>query len=291
MFCNRRRAGLIGCLITALALAACDSAPPTGDPSANSEQAASTARPAIVVTSAPSAPPATAAPLPTPTPPPPTTPPATRAPAPTSTEEGESAQVARVIDGDTIEVAIDGQAYRVRYIGVNTPEIGQAFGEEASAANAALVEGKTVRLVRDVSETDRYGRLLRYVYAGDVFVNAELVRQGYAYASAYPPDVKYADYFAQLQADARANGAGLWAPIAAEATQAVLSGGSACPGGCAEPPPGCQIKGNISSSGERIYHVPGGEFYLQTVITPAKGERWFCTEAEALEAGWRKSQR
>ena len=65
-----------------------------------------------------------------------------------------------------------------------------------------------------------------------------------------------------------------------------------CPHGCAEPPPGCVIKGNISwRSGEKIYHLPGQQYYDSTVISPAQGERWFCTEAEALENGWRKSKR
>jgi hypothetical protein len=65
-----------------------------------------------------------------------------------------------------------------------------------------------------------------------------------------------------------------------------------CPHGCAEPPPGCDIKGNISTrTGERIYHLPGQRYYDSTVISPAKGEAWFCTEAEAGENGWRKSKR
>jgi hypothetical protein len=65
-----------------------------------------------------------------------------------------------------------------------------------------------------------------------------------------------------------------------------------CPHGCAEPPPGCDIKGNISlRTRERIYHVPGGEYYGSTVISPALGEAWFCTEAEARENGWRRSKR
>ena len=73
------------------------------------------------------------------------------------------------------------------------------------------MENQTVVLVRDVSETDRYGRLLRYVYVGDVFVNAELVRRGYAQVATYPPDVEFADYFVQLQREAREAGRGLWA--------------------------------------------------------------------------------
>ncbi len=79
-------------------------------------------------------------------------------------------------------------------------------------------------------------------------------------------------------------------PTTAGATTTLTTIG-ACPQGCTTPPPGCLIKGNISSSGEKIYHVPGGAFYAQTIIDPTKGERWFCTEAEALTNGWRKSLR
>ena len=114
------------------------------------------------------------------------------------------AQVTRVVDGDTIEVSIGGTLYRVRYIGIDTPEtvdpnrpVG-CYGPEASAANKALVEGKTVTLERDVSDIDQYGRLLRYIYVGSTFVNAELVRQGYAHAYTYPPDVKYTPYLLSL---------------------------------------------------------------------------------------------
>lgn len=129
---------------------------------------------------------------------------------PTSIAEGEVAQVIRVIDGDTIEVELDGLSHKVRYIGMNTPEMDEFCGPEAKTLNASLVEGQTVRLVKDVSETDRFGRLLRYVYIGDIFVNAELVSLGYAGAATYPPDVAYADLFVQLEAEARAGGRGCW---------------------------------------------------------------------------------
>jgi len=116
----------------------------------------------------------------------------------------------KVIDGDTI--VIEGN-YRVRYIGIDAPEIYphlEAYGIEAWQANCHLVEGKRVRLERDVSETDIYGRLLRYVYADGTFVNAELVREGLAKAEAYPPDTKYQDYLAELEEQARRAGKGMW---------------------------------------------------------------------------------
>ena len=136
----------------------------------------------------------------------------------TATPRGpaETARVLRIVDGDTILVLLDGREERVRYIGVDTPETVapdrpvECFGTEASAANARLVEGQTVRLERDVSERDRFGRLLRYVYAGDVFVNAELVRAGFATAVTFPPDVRETARLRQLERDARAAKRGLW---------------------------------------------------------------------------------
>ncbi len=116
---------------------------------------------------------------------------------------GDTARVTRVIDGDTIDVQLDGVSYRVRYIGMNTPERDEVCYQEAKDANAALVSGKTVTLVKDTSETDVYGRLLRYVYADGVFVNEELVREGWAENAVYPPDTTYADVFHQLELQAR----------------------------------------------------------------------------------------
>ncbi len=101
---------------------------------------------------------------------------------------GEIATVIGIIDGDTIIVDLNGVTWRVRYIGIDTPESGQPCGSEATSANYALVNDKTIRMVKDVNETDRYGRLLRYVYVGDVFVNRELVADGWAEAVDYPPD-------------------------------------------------------------------------------------------------------
>lgn len=214
------------------------------------------------------------------------------------------ALVVRVVDGDTIDVEIDGETYRVRYIGIDTPEtvdpgrpVG-CFGPEASAYNKALVAEKSVGLEKDVSETDRYGRLLRYVWlpgestasGQPEMVNATLVREGYALSSTYPPDVRHQDTFLQLQQEARNAGRGLWGAVCASPVPTptpVGTGSGDCEfSGTSER----VIKGNISSSGEKIYHVPGQRYYDVTVIDEAKGERWFCTEAEAVAAGWRKAK-
>ena len=122
--------------------------------------------------------------------------------------------VTRVVDGDTIELET-GQ--KVRYIGVNSPESVdprrsvQCFGKEASDYNKQLVEGKKVKLVKDISEVDKYGRLLRYVYLADgTFVNLTLVRNGYARASTFPPDVHFSKLFVAAEREAREEGKGLW---------------------------------------------------------------------------------
>ncbi len=209
------------------------------------------------------------------------------------------ATVVRVVDGDTIEVEIEGETYKLRYIGIDTPEtvdprrpVG-CFGEEASAANKALVEGLTVGLEKDVSDTDIYGRLLRYVWLNDSeMVNAILVREGYAQSSAYPPDVRHQELFDQLEAEARSTARGLWGPVCLE-TPTPPPAGSPAEGACEYSGTSeAVIKGNISTnSGEKIYHVPGGSFYEQTVIDEAAGERWFCAESDAIAAGWRLSLR
>lgn len=203
--------------------------------------------------------------------------------------------VSRVIDGDTIEIST-GQ--KVRYIGIDTPETVhpektvQCFGTEASQKNKELVEGKLVRLEKDVSETDKYGRLLRYVYlisdgsTPTIFVNDYLISQGFARASTYPPDVKYQDRFQEAEANARDNNRGLWSNCLPGQNQQynpiVQSSLTADPNGC-------NIKGNISSSGERIYHLPGQKYYQKTIINGTKGEKWFCSEDDALKEDFRKS--
>jgi len=117
---------------------------------------------------------------------------------------GQDAVVTRVVDGDTIDVTINGQAFSIRYVGMNTPERGEACYEAATQANALFVQGKTVRLVKDVSEADRFGRLLRYVYVDGLFVNQALVEQGFAEVVSYPPDNAQFDNFRNLENQARA---------------------------------------------------------------------------------------
>ena len=115
--------------------------------------------------------------------------------------------VVEVIDGDTI--VVEG-GYHVRYIGMDSPEIDEFYYVEAKQMNAQLLAGKKVRLEKDITDKDKYGRLLRYVYAGDVFVNAEMVRQGCAWAMVYPPDIKYIVYLEAMEKEARQLKRGFW---------------------------------------------------------------------------------
>jgi micrococcal nuclease len=125
--------------------------------------------------------------------------------------DGDLVTVTQIIDGDTIYVALGGTTYRVRYIGMDTPERGDYFLDDATEANRGLVEGQQVILVKDVSETDRFGRLLRYVYLEDgTFVNAELVRQGYAVIATFPPDVRHQALLLELEREAREADQSLW---------------------------------------------------------------------------------
>ena len=119
----------------------------------------------------------------------------------------EKALVAQVIDGDTIELA---NGKRVRYLGIDTPESGEYYFEEATRRNVDLVHGKTISLQRGNRNTDEYGRLLRYVYADGVFVNAELVAQGYATAYIFDSDERYSQVIVQLEQYAKMRKKGLW---------------------------------------------------------------------------------
>lgn len=206
-------------------------------------------------------------------------------PSATEQENQESVLVTRVIDGDTIEIE---SGTRIRYIGIDTPEPGECFGNEATEANSRLAAGKRVLLETDIQTHDRYGRLLAYVWLGDTLINEELVRQGIATVTTYAPNVKYTDRFLEAQKEAREKKLGLWSdnPCPTFSTSSTSSTSPSVEGAQKD----CAIKGNISSSGEKIYHVPGQRYYERTKIDEGKGERWFCSEKEAIEAGWRKAK-
>ncbi len=142
--------------------------------------------------------------------------------APVTPDGLESATVVRVVDGDTIIVRLDGREQRVRYIGVDTPETvkpdtpEECYGKQASDENHRLVDGQTVYLERDVSNTDDFDRLLRYVYIDGEqdqprrFVNLLLVEGGFAEARSYPPNTSRQSELDAAERDARAAGRGMW---------------------------------------------------------------------------------
>ena len=126
------------------------------------------------------------------------------------------AEVERVVDGDTIDVLLDGESVPVRYIGIDTPESGwpadrpEPFSLEATERNRRLVEGRTVRLLIGEEPFDRYDRLLAYVFVGDPMVNARLIEAGLAEALTIPPNDRFAGRFARLEDRAKAAGVGIW---------------------------------------------------------------------------------
>ena len=140
------------------------------------------------------------------------TPPGTDRPTPQAI--GGLWEVAGVIDGDTIEVWNGEVKQKVRYIGIDAPESytepSECFAEEATAYNSSLVAGTWVDLQHDTSNTDQYGRWLRYVYVGKTFVNEDLVKNGYATAKMYPPDTKKSNDLVAAEQIAKAERSGLW---------------------------------------------------------------------------------
>lgn len=189
--------------------------------------------------------------------------------------------VTRVIDGDTFEIET---GETVRLIGIDTPETVhpikpvECYGPEASNFLKNLIENEEVILIRDLSNTDQYGRLLRYVYFNDLFINEELVAQGYANAVSYPPDVAFQSLFQEAEATAREGLRGLWGAQCLESEEVQGTSDSIC-----------EIKGNISWSGQKLYHLPECPYYEATVINEETGEQYFCSEQEALEAGFAKA--
>lgn len=125
----------------------------------------------------------------------------------------EKAKVSYVLDGDTVEIT---DKKRVRLIGINTPERktgnknGQCFSEKAAKITRSLLENQTIEMEKDVSETDKYGRLLRYIYLDDILINEFLLSAGFARLETIPPDVKYYQLFLEAEKEARSNARGLW---------------------------------------------------------------------------------
>lgn len=193
---------------------------------------------------------------------------------------------ARLIDGDTLE--LDGTIVRLH--GIDAPESGQRCersdgrgydcGETALDGLRKLTAGQTVSC--EGKSTDQYGRLIAICRAQGHELNREMVRLGLAMAFR-----RYSDDYLEAEIDAFKAGRGLWQGRFDPPWEVRKA---AWDSAAREAPEGCPIKGNISSRG-RIYHLPYSRHYARTRINTAKGERWFCTEAEAIAAGWRAPYR
>lgn len=234
-------------------------------------------------------------------------------PTPVAPSAGELVRVSSVVDGDTLHVLVDGSEARVRVIGIDAPEQDECWGAEATDAASSLLAGSSVQLIADPSQDDRdrYGRLLRYVVLPDgTDLGHALVEDGHVFEYTYNSPYRNQQTYRSAEGTAAANRTGLWSQAtcdgrtqpAAEPAQPGALGPSSAPGSSsvaapassqAAPPPAtdvepgdCRIKGNVSDNG-RIYHVPGSRDYDKTKIDPARGERWFCSTAEAEAAGWR----
>ncbi len=209
----------------------------------------------------------------------------------TTSGVGEKTIVTYVVDGDTLDLIINNKEERVRLLLVDTPETKhpskpvQPFGPEASQFAKDTLEGKEVTIELDISERDKYGRLLAYVWIDGKMFNEMLLEQGLArVAYVYAPNTKYVDQFYEIQKQAQKQGIGIWSIENYATEEGFIEEEASTTKEPSTPVKNkdCVIKGNINSKGEKIYHTPGSRSYNQT-----KPEMWFCTEEEAKAAGFR----
>jgi len=218
--------------------------------------------------------------------------------------EAQQAKVQSITDGDTLRLKIGKKTEKLRIIGIDTPETVdprkpvQCFGKEATAKLKSLLSRKTVTLEKNPAEDrDKYKRLLRYVFVKGEDIGATMIHDGFAFSYKQYPHPRLEVYNA-LEIEAREAKRGLWG------TACDYAGGSSAASSVSSSPMpaaraassvssvsgSCNIKGNISvSAKEKIFHVHGCGSYNATVIDASAGERMFCTEAEAVAAGWRKA--
>lgn len=192
----------------------------------------------------------------------------------------------RVIDGDTLKVG--GQ--NVRLYGIDAVEHDQTCrhptkgdwpcGAEVKQVLSQLIDGREANC--ESHGSDRYGRMLGICRINGVDLGGALVEAGWAFAYK-----KYSSLYVAEERRALRAGRGLWTSVVVEPSEYRASERAPDP----KPSNGCDIKGNVSADGKRIYHLPGQSFYDQTRISETRGERWFCTEYAARMAGWRRSKR
>ena len=199
---------------------------------------------------------------------------------------GATFGTARIIDGDTIQVA--GQ--RIRLYGIDAPEINQLCqrkgvpwpcGIEAARTLKERIAGSAVSCTEN--DRDRYGRIVAVCKANSMDINAAMVLSGMALAYR-----KYSNVYIGHGASAKLARRGLWSGQFIPPWKWRQGNRIASKGPANDTANHCRIKGNISSKGDRIYHMPNSRWYGKTLVTESKGERWFCSENQAIGAGWRR---
>lgn len=214
------------------------------------------------------------------------------------------AAVVKIVSGDTIHVFVNGDVERVRYIGViapdpgdGKPQSGDPQGREALEFNRGLTNAKNVRLELDVQERDPEGRLLAYIWIGDVLVNAEMIGQGFGQVTVGGPNIRHQETLLRRQEQARAAKLGIWktagpAPPPAKGAPAAPKTAQARPGVAPTTGWSCPLSHPIKAdfntySSERcIYYVPGSAAYAES-----RTERCYASEDEARRDGCRRSRR
>ncbi|MFZ0579041.1 MAG: thermonuclease family protein [Psychrobacillus psychrotolerans] len=202
-------------------------------------------------------------------------------------------EVVEVIDGDTIKVKYNEDIEKVRYLLIDTPETNhhtlgkQPFGEEAKQRNKEILKSGNVTIEFDVgNRLDDYGRMLAYVYVDGESVQETLLEEGLArIAYIFPPNTRYLDKFEEASKVAKERSIGIWETDNYVTNRGfnneVLTNNNAEEKSTNEQ---CNIKGNINRQGKKIYHIHSGKYYEQT-----NPEEWFCTEQDAIQAGFKKS--
>ncbi len=207
-----------------------------------------------------------------------------------------SAVVEQVIDGSTILVSHDGETFEVRYLGIEIPDLSATAAVEQ---NRHLVEGRTVELEIDVIQSDTSGRALRYVYVGGEMVNEVLLASGHAFVSGFPGEFRYRDRLIVAQERARAQSRGVWrtesAPTPITAETEPFRGGTIPSRPSGEQVVVCDYTGTPQpvikgvadhSTGAGVYYTPGDSGYEAVIVDVTVGDRWFCTQPDAVAAGW-----
>ena len=194
--------------------------------------------------------------------------------------------IAKVIDGDTVKIS----GIRIRLFGIDSPEKGQICrksdgeyncGKQATAALSKKIFGSKIYCFK--KDIDRYGRIVGICRLNEIDLNAWMVRGGWALAYR-----RYTNKYTEEENLARNAKVGIWQGQFEKPWEWRRGQKKT---GFRKVRGECVIKGNINRSGRKIYHIPGGHYYNRTKISTARGERWFCSEAQARKAGWSKAKR